>query len=229
MGSDLVLSRYLDPGSVRVSILADNYSELPWPSMRGEAVKVEQGFDRIIDSDDGRAHFVIPEQLYEHDERGEELEIGFLKKRTGGTKTDLTPLEIAEGRTRYDGNKYRFHFGQDLLDHLGPEKQLRHEYRIFLSACARFNAAAYNIALRLGAEFDRYNAGDLHRRGHYSGSLFQRLKGGKAFTRLLRYEQLEGVSPDAALHRDRSCFTIHWLSSHPGRSEERRVGKECRL
>lgn len=216
MKQDAVIAKYLDPLSVRISIITENYSELPWRSFEAEASRVQQDFWKLLDHELRRDMFCVPEEKYEKDERGEELEIGLLQKRTGGAKTMLTPQEIAEGRFGYDSNKYRFHFARDLLSVLSDEKELMRDYRRFLSGCALFNERAQQIALLVARAFDACNSSGRTVVGSYPGSLEERIAKSKTITRLLRYEQTEGAVPDASLHRDRSCFTIHWLSSHPG-------------
>jgi hypothetical protein len=216
MRSDAVIAKYLDPLSSRLSIIVDHYSELPWRSVETQAARVQRDFWKMLDQDARRDLFYIPEEAYTRDERGEELEIGLLKKRTGGSKATLTPLEIAEGRLGYDSNKYRFHFANDLLSALRNEKVLLRDYKSFLSGCALFNEMAQNIALRVARAFDACNAPSYANRVCYPGSLEERITKSKTITRLLRYEHAAGAAPDASLHRDRSCFTIHWLSSHPG-------------
>jgi hypothetical protein len=202
--------------SVRLSIITENYSELPWRSIRAQAACVQRDFWKILDNEARQDLFCIPEETYEKDERGDELEIGLLKKRTGGTKSELTLLEIAEGRLAYDSNKYRFHFAHDLLLALKHEKALLHDYRSFLSNCALFNERAQEIARLIARAFDECNDRRRTTSVCYPDSLEERIIKSKTITRLLRYEQAFGVTPDASLHRDRSCFTIHWLSSHPG-------------
>jgi hypothetical protein len=88
--------------------------------------------------------------------------------------------------------------------------------RNFLSGCALFNDMAQRIALLVARAFDACNTPRHAAAECYPGSLEERIKQSKTITRLLRYEQVVGAAPDALLHRDRSCFTIHWLSSHPG-------------
>jgi hypothetical protein len=75
-----VIARYLDPMSVRLSIITENYSELPWRSIRAQAACVQRDFWKILDNEARQDLFCIPEETYEKDERGDELEIGLLKK-----------------------------------------------------------------------------------------------------------------------------------------------------
>jgi hypothetical protein len=88
---------------------------------------------------------------------------------------------------------------------------------------------AQKIALLVARAFDTCNAPSHDIPGRYPGSLEERIANSKTITRLLRYEQAVSTAPDASLHRDRSCFTIHWLSSHPGLILFDRFGQAIRV
>jgi hypothetical protein len=103
------------------------------------------------------------------------------------------------------------------------------DYHRFLSSCALFNERAYQIALSVARAFDAVNSRGRSVHGSYPGSLEERIAKSKTITRLLRYEQVLGTAPDASLHRDRSCLTIHWLSSHPGLTLFDRFGQAIRV
>lgn len=176
------IDRYFDPESVRASIIAENYSEMPVRSIASLVRRIQGGLWRIIDRSPWRDSFFIPPGEYAHDERGDELEVGLLAKRTGEQKAAPSPTEIAEGRTHYDGNKWRFHYGDELNSKLPGE--LRAQYRDFLSACRLLNDRGRYMAFRLAEAFDAANTGTKK----YPGSLAERMKEGRAYTRVLRYE-----------------------------------------
>lgn len=207
MKHTVMLDRYFDPPSVRASIIHDNWSQTPCRSNAHLVGRIQRGFARLLDEEPNRDLFLIPEERYERDENGEEYEVGLLPKRTGGLKRTLTPTEMVEGRTSYDSNKWRFHYGDDLLRHLAEFPELLHKHRDFLSACRILNNRAAHLAKSLARAFDQSGR---------PGNLEAKFASGKSFTRVLRYEQPVAGAPDAGLHRDRSALTFHWYSSHPG-------------
>ncbi len=202
-----MLNRYFDPLSVRASIIHENWSQTPSRSFAHLVRRIQNGFARILDDESQHAPFLISEALYERDENGEEYEVGLLPKRTGGVKRVLTPTEAIEGRKSYDTNKWRFHYGDDLLPHLAGQTEVLRAHRDFLSACRIMNNRGAYLATQLARAFDQCG---------YPGNLEAKFAKGKAFTRVLRYEQPQGNAPDAGLHRDRSALTFHWYSSHSG-------------
>lgn len=206
MKSQKLTDSYFDPISVRASIISENYSEMPVRSIASLVRRIQRGFWRIIDHEPRRDRFGIPEGEYEHDERGEELEVGLLPKRTGGSKAALSAVEIAEGRTQNDMNKWRFHYGDDLLLKLPPE--LLTDYYDFFGACQVLNERGREKAIRLAEAFDEMNDGV----ERYPGSLAERMKAGKAYTRLLRYEDTKETKLVLFDHQSRP---VHSQESDP--------------
>lgn len=182
MTSHKSTDRYFDPESVRASIISENYSEMPVRSIASLVGRIQGGLWRIIDRSPWRNSFFIAPDEYARDERGDELEVGLLAKRTGGAKAAPSPTEIAEGRTHYDSNKWRFHYGDELAAKLPCD--LRAQYRDFLGACRILNDRGRYMATRLAEAFDAVNSGKVR----YPGSLAERMKGSRAYTRILRYE-----------------------------------------
>jgi hypothetical protein len=182
MTSQKSTDRYFDPPAVCASIISENYSEMPVRSIASLVDRIQRGLWYIIDKEPRRDRFFISPEIYVRDERGDELEVGLLIKRTGGAKTAPSPTEIAEGRTYYDGNKWRFHYGDELLCKLPREILI--EYRDFLGACRVLNNRGRHMAIRLAEAFDVTNK----RMPQYPGLLAERMKASKAYTRLLRYE-----------------------------------------
>ncbi len=197
------------------SIALKGFCEIPWRNISADARRIRQGFWSLLDDDPRRDIFQVPESYYPHDELDEEMEFGLLEKRIGTIKAQLTELERVEGRTTHDGNKWRFHFNYELLDYLYRHNALPGDYSEFFGACTTLNMAAFHIARALAALYDEANSNSEHGDG-WSGSLLSRVEKSHAVTRLLRYESITGTKPDATPHRDRSAFTVHWLSSHPG-------------
>ena len=52
--------------------------------------------------------------------------------------------------------------------------------------------------------------------GANTGTLSERLSSTQVITRLIRYEDIAGVLPDAQVHRDRALFTFHHYASAIG-------------
>jgi len=206
MRSLLPTDGYFDPLAVRASIKMENYSEMPIRSIASIVKRIQRGFWRIIDDEPTRECFRIPESEYRRDERGDELEVGLLAKRTGEQKKIQTPVEIAEGRTHNDANKWRFHYGDELVRKLSPD--VRAEHRDFLSACRTLNDRGRKMAYSLAVAFDALNSGTKK----YPGSLAERVKGSQAYTRLLRYEDTKETQLVLFDHR---CRPIHSQESDP--------------
>lgn len=182
MKSKIPTDGYFDPLAVRTSIISENYSEMPIRSIASLVGRIQNGLWHIIDNEPRRDSFFIPQEEYARDERGDELEVGLLAKRVGGAKIAPTPTEIAEGRTHYDSNKWRFHYGDDLLCKL--PREILTDYRDFLGACRVLNHRGRQMAIGLAEAFDAANK----RIPRYPGSLAERMKSSKAYTRVLRYE-----------------------------------------
>src|SRR4051812_29360371 len=108
-------ARYFDPAVVRSGITRENYSEVKIRSIGPLVELIRLRFSEIIDNEPRRDLFFIPEADYPRDERGDEFEIGLLAKRTGESKGALSPLEVVEGRTRNDTKKWRFHYGEGMV------------------------------------------------------------------------------------------------------------------
>ena len=182
MSKQIKLDPYFDADSVRASFILENYSEMPIRSIQHLVLRIQHGFWRIIDDEPRRDLFFIPEIEYERDERGDEFEIGLLPKRTGESKTALSPLEVVECRTHNDSKKWRFHYGSKLSRKL--PRAIFNDYRDFFGACKILNDRGKEMAIRLAQAFDEANKGEKF----FPGSLVTRIKEGIALTRLLRYE-----------------------------------------
>lgn len=188
-------------------IARDGFYEFLWTDLSEHARRVYEGFDRLIAANEaGKPALRFPRDSYARDEIGEELEAGLLEKKVGQLKAAPTAAEIAEGRLGADPNKHRFHYSNDLkLRVLGtPEAD---EYRSFLASCELMNDAALVIAKIVAMYVDAARP-DL--------ALTERINAGKVITRILRYDHAPNAPFHAKAHRDRSCLTVHWDSSHPG-------------
>ncbi len=208
MSKQTTTSNYFDPLSVRASIIADNYSEMPVRSIAARVKHIQDYFWRIIDDEPRRELFYIPKHLYEYDERREPNEVGLLEKRIGEKKSTLTPLEILEGRTYSDVNKWLFHYGDDLMHRLPPD--ILTDYLRFFSVCRSLNDQAKEMAVRLAEAFDACK----HGTKTYPGSLRARIQAGKAYTRLLRYEDTKFTR---LVLFDHEKHAVHGSESDPRR------------
>lgn len=213
---------YMKREQVFAQIVEEGYAELPCESIAGVVGAAERGFTHFLydESDERREYFRAHSSEYPIDELGDELEFGFLETRKGGKKATLSALESAEGRHTYDANKERFHNSSALIAYLRvvhPEiaDELIEAHWKFLSAGARLNMMAQLYASGIAAVFDEMNAERLG--GCYPGSMLSRVSLGSSVTRHLSYRPLgDDPAPDAQVHRDRSCWTFHWRSSHRG-------------
>ena len=208
MSKQTTTGKYFDPLSVRASIIADNYSEMPVRSIAARVERIKEYFWRIIDNEPRRELFHIPKDCYEYDERREPNEVGLLEKRSGEKKTTLTPLEILEGRTHSDVNKWLFHYGDDLMNRLPAD--ILTDYRGFFSVCRSLNDQAKEMAVQLAVAFDNRKRGSKS----YPGSLAKRMQAGKAYTRLLRYEDTKFTR---LVLFDHEKHAIHGSESDPRR------------
>lgn len=108
-------------------------------------------------------------------------------------------------------NKYFFHFAPHAR---APGTHEFKVFREFLSSCEALNTAAKEIGLLLALEID-----SLHQeKGLALPQLHPALRYAHTITRILRYLDLgeNETSADAYTHLDRSVFSVHWLSTHPG-------------
>lgn len=114
-----------------------------------------------------------------------------------------------------DEKKFTFHYAPEMLS----EREFKHapfgDYQALFDALHDLDRWAQGIALAVAGCFDARNRkpGALKR---YPGSLVQRLHQGRRIIRVLRYQQKANEAPDAVMHIDRSLFTVHPWSSHPG-------------
>ncbi len=204
MKSSPLVRRYIDPNSIALEIVSKNYSEVAWPpGIARVAERCRKGFWQLLDQEPHQEPFRIPPAEYQYDERGDELEIGLLPKCTGESKKILTPLEIAEGRTHSDGNKWRFHFSDELPLRLSGNPELLARYQDFFAACRLFNNRAHMIATSVAQAFDAYNRFP----NEYPGSLVKRVQRGRAVTRLLRYEESKGSKLVVFDHSGKPTYT----------------------
>lgn len=206
MSSKTLTDKWFDPESVCASIIRENYSEMPIRSIASIVERIRSGFWRIIDDDPRRHVFFIPESEYDRDERGDEFEIGLLVKRTGESKRELSPLEVVEGRTHNDSKKWRFHYGDELLERLPAD--VLSDYADFLRACKILNDRGREKALRLAESFDAVNRGAKS----FPGSLTERMRNGRTLTRLLRYEDTKETN---LVLFDHKCQAILSQESDP--------------
>ncbi len=213
-----LMVEYLQRHDVCGQIIERGFAEVPWGDLRPLFNQAQLGLERLIlkETETRRQHFRVPDQLWQRDEIGEEYEIGLLVKRRGDKKKQLSILEASEKRLRFDGNKYRFHYHSSLLEHLyQKDRSIISTYADLLGPCALFNAAGYHIALAMSALFDELNRKEATGK-QYPGSLLAQTLQSMVVTRLLQYMVSPALGVDAAVHRDRGCFTMHWLSSNPG-------------
>jgi hypothetical protein len=197
-----------DPRRACWSLIDHSFVEVSTPSIQRLVGAIQNGYTRMIDRDSRRDKFMFSSECYPRDELGEELEFG-LMRRQGGAKDVLSEQEIAEGRSTYDRNKWVFHYCDELMVALKEEVQLLSDYQAFFAACARLHQRAKAYALLTAQAFDSMPHA-------YPGSLEAKVRDARVYTRLLRYEYSPKSTPDAGFHRDRSAFTVHWYSSHPG-------------
>ncbi len=196
------------PARVRADLVSQFYAEIETPSIGRLVRTLCRGFDRMILDESHRHRFTVNPLHFAHDETGEELEFG-LMRRVGSAKSVLSEQEIAEGRTTHDRNKWVFHYAPELMEYLEVDPDLKREYDGFLRACQTLHQRARAYAHLLAQAFDAVP----HR---YPESMASKVAHAPAYTRLLRYDVVPSKVMDAGLHRDRSAFTVHHFSSHPG-------------
>jgi len=110
-----------------------------------------------------------------------------------------------------DEQKWFFHhYGPPTHLHLQVSGAPVHRYERFFLALTKVNARAKRLAYDLARELDR-------RHTCPGGPLSPRIEKNHCVTRVLRYlKRDEAKAPDATVHLDRNCITVHWYSSHPG-------------
>ena len=124
-----------------------------------------------------------------------------------------------------DERKYVFHYRKGLEADFRRRRAPVKRYEAFFLSCEALDTAAYEMALEVGRLFDRWNRS----RAGYPGSLEERIREGYCITRILRYLPREGGAPDAKVHFDHACITVHWWSSHPGLSLFDRRGNPIKV
>jgi len=112
-------------------------------------------------------------------------------------------------------NKFTFHFAPGMMKSLWENNVPVLEYALFFKALHELDQWSLDIALAVAEMYDKTNR--RHDGGpKYPGSMVQKIKAGSRIIRVLRYRKKNDDAPDAKPHVDRSIFTVHAWSSHPG-------------
>lgn len=98
-------------------------------------------------------------------------------------------------------NKWFFHYMPGEFAPLAEDS-----YRDFLRACHALSKSAQSRTVEVAREIERFKG----------AGLVRAVQDGWVMTRILCYLDREIEKPDATTHFDRSGFTVHWASTHPG-------------
>jgi len=203
------LTTYLQQHSADAVLKRNGFIEVPAGKdyLLPRITAIREGMTRMTDDPQGRDKF--PWKNIVIDAYGERY-----------------PQEVGLKHTVEDEveRKFTFHYQPEITRML-PAALVR-EYMSFFNALYDLNMWSRNIALSVASCFDAANE---RRDGgpKYQGSLTQKILAGRRVIRVLRYRQKQDAEPDATVHVDRSCFTVHAWSSHRGLRMFTPQGESC--
>lgn len=112
-------------------------------------------------------------------------------------------------------NKYTFHYNLGMMHELLKSGVPLPEYGPFFNALEELDQWSLTIALAVAGVYDDTNRRRVKKTG-YPSSMVRKIMRGSRIIRVLRYRKKDDAAPDAKPHVDRSLFTVHAWSSHPG-------------
>jgi hypothetical protein len=181
--------------AVAETIMRDGYVEMPVDEkfLRPRLKRIRRGMERI--TEDPQLAALFPWRIHQQDHYGKNYaqEVGLVLRTDDEHKWIL-----------HETDESGFAEMQEVRDDV--------ELRLFFSALRDLGSMGRENALKIAIAFDEMN------KSHkwYNGSFADRIRRGRAITRVLRYLRAFPGTSDAFTHIDRGGITNHWGASHTG-------------